>query len=77
MKNKELQQFLQTFPEDIEILLINRDGTTLTADLDIFSTTVVKVTKHNAYNETSFHFNKDDSLSEFGTVNDEVAIIID
>jgi len=43
MKNKDLQQFLQQFPDEMEVLLPIHDGEDLREELKPFTHTVAKV----------------------------------
>ena len=85
MKNKELQQLLQQYPDDMEVLLPIHDGADLRDELETYTCTVAKVS-HKKVRVTSYHFNKDEywykfnqkqTLKDLGEVSEETVIIID
>jgi hypothetical protein len=85
MKNKELQQLLQQYPDDMEVLLSIHDGADLRDELETHTCTVAKVSDKK-FRETSYHFNRDEywyrfnqnqTLKDLGEVTDETVIIIE
>jgi hypothetical protein len=85
MKNKELQQLLQQYPDDMEVLLSHHAGADLQDELKTHTYTVAKVSDKK-FHETSYHFNRDEywyksnqkqTLKDLGEVTDETVIIIE
>jgi len=85
MKNKDLQQFLQQFPDEMEVLLPIHDGEDLRDELKPFTHTVAKVII-NKFHDVEYHWNKDkywfvgkrkETLNDLGEVSEETVIIID
>lgn len=85
MKNKDLQQFLQQFPDEMEVLIPIHDGLDLRDGLTPYTGTVAKliVDKHH---EVQYHWNKDEywfvgkrkeTLRDLGEVSEETVIIIE
>lgn len=85
MKNKDLQQFLQQFPDEMEVLLPIHDGLDLRDELKPYTSTVAKLIV-GKYHEVQYHWNKDEywfvgtrkkTLNDLGEVSEETVIIID
>lgn len=85
MKNKDLQRFLQQFPDEMEVLLPIHDGEDLRDDLKPYTYTVAKLIV-DKYHEVEYYWNKDEywfvgtrkeTLKDLGEVSEETVIIID
>lgn len=85
MKNKDLQQFLQQFPDEMEVLLPIHDGLDLLDGLTPYTCTVAKLIV-DKYHEVEYHWNKDkywfsgtrkETLNDLGEVSEETVIIIE